>query len=237
MLTSYENTTRFLLANPSASTNLYSATAVDLAINIARSQIAGEAECIRALGTLTLTAAQQVYPFSSINVSSVSGAAGVFNIKQITVQVGSGATYVHPRSFQWFNQYFLAQVVPETGLPSLYAQYSQGVNGSIYLNPVPDNAYVLNVDCVCYPENLADDTTPEAIPYPWTDCVPFFACYYLYTSAQRMADADRMYKQYQLYIQRARNMSNPSVLTGIYPQSQDMTLPNKLGMQPSQGGG
>lgn len=239
-LNSYLAQTRRLLQNPPAPTNLYSTADLTVYINLARSQLAGENECIRAYATLAVITGNRVANFTAIDtgVSATTGIAGVFNLKQVSVQVGDGALFLRPRSFQWFNQYHLMNVVPETARPSVYSQYSQGVNGSIYVDPIPDQDYTLNVDAVCYPIALIDDTTVEAIPYPWTDCVPFFAAYYAYMGAQRQGDADLMMKRYSEFASRGRSMSNPSVLPHIYPQSQDVTLMNKLGVQPpKQGGG
>ena len=240
MLNFYISATQQLLQNPQAGNALYATSNITGWINLAHSQLAGENQCIRYYGTLDLPTASRVANFTSINTgaSATNGIQGVFNLKQVSLQIGSGAAFIRARSFPWFTQYHLMQIVQILGPPKVYAQYSQGVNGSIYVDPIPDQEYTLNVDCVCYPIPLVDDTTVEAIPYPWTDCVPFFAAWYAYMGAQRQADADLMYKRYQIYADRARSMSNPDVLTHLYPQAQDVTLQNKLGIDPrKQGGG
>ena len=239
MLNTYLTQTQALLQNPPAPTSLYSTANLTTWINLARSQLAGEAECIRYYATVTTTPSVQVIPFSSIStgVSAANGIQGIFNIKQASVQSGPGANYLRNHSFQWFNQYYLMLPVPNSTVPNNWAQYGQGVSGSIYVYPIPDAGYTLNLDCVCYPIPLVDDTTVEAIPYPWTDCVPFFAAFYAYMSAQRQADADLFYKRYQEYVGRARSMSNSSVLQQNYSQSQDPTLGNKIGVAPASGGG
>jgi len=237
VLNQYIAQTQALLQNPPASTALYTTAQLTSWINLARGQIAGENECIRVPASLSCVVAQRVYNFSAINTTAVSGVGGVFNIKQINVTVGDGAQILHPRSFQWFNQFLLSLTVPNSGQPKVWAQYAQGAAGSIYLDPIPDNTYTLNLDTVCLPVNLVDDSTVEATPYPWTDCVPFFAAYYAYLGAQRRGDADAMFKNYQEFAQRARGMSNSSVLKRIYPQSVDQTLPQKLGVSQGRGGG
>ena len=105
--------------------------------------------------------------------------------------------------------------------------------GSLYLDPLPDLTYVLNADCVCYPIPLVDDTTIEAIPYLWTDTVPFFAAYFALLSAQtqaRQEDAQRYYGYYKEFVERARNAANPSQLTYEYQGSVDPASINKLGV-------
>jgi len=93
---------------------------------------------------------------------------------------------------------------------------------------------------VCLPITLVSDGTAEAIPYPWTDAVPYFAAYLALLSAQspaRTADADRMMQRYELFMGRARQFSNPDVLRTEYLQSVDETVTNKLGLQAAGGGG
>lgn len=237
MLNAYLAQTQALLQNPAAPSNLYAPSQLTTWINLARGQLAGEAECIRYYASLDTVADQQVYPFADINTGtpSANGIGGVFNVKQITVNVAAGAQFIYNRSFQWFNLFFIAQPAPEPDIPTDWAQYSQGSTGSLYFNPIPDTIYALNLDCVCLPINLVDDTTVEAIPYPWTDCVPFFAAFYAYMSAQRQADADKMYQRYQQYVQRARGMSNPSVLKKNFAQAVDELSTNRLGIQSGRG--
>jgi hypothetical protein len=237
VLTSYEEATARLLQNPSAPTPLYATTDLDAYINVARGQLSGEAECIVAVGTLALTQGVQVYPFSSIvypSASSVSGIQGPLNIRQAWRVVGSGQTWITPRPWPWFSLYELSNPAPAQGPPVVWSQYGQGVNGTIYVSPVPDQSYTLNVDVPSYPITLVDDTTVEAIPYAFTDAVPFFAAYYALLAAQstaRQADADRMLQRYTQFVQRARSMANPSVLPFIYSQTGNPVSANQLGTQ------
>lgn len=238
MLTKYLLRTRQLLQNPAAPTPLYSDTDLTSYINQARGQLAGESESIRAMGTLALSESTQVYGFSAIDVSDVPGVQGVINSRMIWIQIGQGQVWMTPRPFEWFGLYELNQIVPKTGSPKKWAQYAQGVNGSIYVSPVPDQAYTLSIDTVCYPVDLVDDTTPEAIPYLWTDAVAYFAAYLALLAAQsaaRQADANRMFERYTEFVNRARRFANPSVLTYQYPQSGSPTRANQLGMQPAGG--
>jgi len=110
--------------------------------------------------------------------------------------------------------------------------------GSFYVSPLPDDVYQLNCNSVCYPISLIDDTTVEALPYFWTDAVPFFAAYFALMSAQtnaRMADAAQMYKgHYNEFMSRARRQSNPDVNTWMYKQAGDPAQGVKMGV--SKGG-
>lgn len=230
MLTTYLAQTRRLLQNPPAPISLYTTDDLTAYINTARGQLAGEGEAIRVYGTLAITSGTRVYQFSDIDVSSVAGVAGVYNVKQASVGVGDGRIALYSRSFPWFNQYLLNEVVPQTGRPVTWSQYGQGETGSLYLHPVPDDAYTLNLDCVCVPVDLVTDSTAEAIPFPWTDCVPYFAAYMAFMSAQRQQDAKTMMDRYEAFVDRARRMSNPTVLPFSYQQAPDPTRQNKLGL-------
>ena len=197
MLTAYLTRTQELLQNPVPSSPLYATTDLTSYINSARSQIAGESECIRVMGTLALMLGTQVYPFSSIVVTGTSGVSGVFTVRGATVAIASGQVWLTPRPFPWFQTYYLNNPVPQQATPRRYSQFGQGVSGSFYIDPVPDQPYTLSMDCACYPISLVDDTTAEALPFPWTDCVPYYAAYLALMSSQRTTDATAMWSQYQ----------------------------------------
>ena len=241
MLTVYETQTRALLQNPSAPTALYSTPDIDRWINIARGQLAGESEAIRVMGTIPTVASQQPYNFSDISIGtpSTSGVEGVIKINRVQYAVASGYRWVAPRAWPWFDLYVLNNPVPQAGPPTDWAQYAQGaapgdqgthLGGSFYINQ-PDTVYTLSCDCVCYPIKLADDTTPEAIPYLWTDAVPFLAACYALWSAQnnaRSADAERYFNTYTKFVERARQASNPSVNRWMYSQAGDPAQAAKM---------
>ncbi len=242
-LTSYQTDLTRLLQNPASPTNK------------ARGQLAAEAECIRIRAPLTAVISQQAYDFSSINtgVAATTGIQGVIHVRSLFYGVGTGQQWVTPRSWEWFELFNLNTPVPDSGPPTDWAQYGQGAappgtsmgagsaaGGSLYVDPLPDLNYTFTVDCVCFPIALVNDTTVEAIPYLWTDAVPFLAAYYALMSAQmqaRRADAEAYFNYYQTFLQRARQAANPSVLRSNYEQSADPVQLNKLGVQQSAGGG
>lgn len=250
MLDIYLTDTRNLLQNPTAPTSLYDTVSLTRWINIARGQVAGEGECVRVLGLLNTVVDQRAYSFSAIDVgtSSVTGVSGVIHVRDVLYGIGvNGYRKLTPRGWEWFQQFKLNTAVPVSNEPRSWSQYGQGAaspgatlsnaSGTFYLDPPPNDVYVLTLDCVCYPIPLIDNTTKEAIPYLWTDSVPFFAAYYAYLSAQsgaRQADAARMYEMYGTFLERARKAANPSVLRWQYQQATDPTQLNKIGLP--QGG-
>jgi len=254
-LTAYETQTRQLLQNPTAPTTLYSTTDIDTYINRARGQLAGEAECIRYQAALSTVASQQVYNFSAVNTgnSAINGIQGIIHVRTILLASGSGYIWLTPRSWEWFTQFHLNNTAPVNAQPTTWSQYAQGtappgasvgvgstLGGSIYLDPPPNGVYSLLLDCVCFPVALADNTTVEAIPYLWTDAVPYFAAYLALLSAQmqaRRADAEAYFNYYQTFVQRARQFANPDVMRPIYSQAEDPAKINKLGIVSKAGGG
>jgi hypothetical protein len=250
-LTAYETALQNLLQAPGAPATLYPTSNLDLWINTARGQLAGEGECIRAIGTISTVIGQRNYNFSAINfgVSATTGIQGALNVRRISYNVASGQAWMPPREWEYFDLYYMNNPVPTQGAPARWAQYGQGAatpatgsssTGSFYLDPPPDAIYTLNCDCTCYPIVLANDTTVEAIPYLWTDCVPFFAAYYAFLTSQtgaRQADAERMYGYYKEFLNRARMISNPSVNRSQYEQAADPASINKLGVQQRAGAG
>lgn len=243
MLTQYETNLQNLLQLPGAPTTLYPTATLDNWINIARGQLAGEGECIRAIGTIPTVANQSAYKFANINfgTSSVTGIQGAINVRRISYNSGSGTQWIPSRPWEWFDLFNLNSTAPVAGPPTVWAQYAQGgapqatggtpASGSFYIN-VPDTVYTLNCDCVCYPIPLATDMTIEALPYLWTDAVPFFAAYYAFLSSQtgaRAADAERMYGYYKEFMNRARTAANPAVNRYQFEQSSDPVIVAKLG--------
>lgn len=206
---------------------------------MARGQVAADGECIRLLGTLTASIGVNNYAFSAINTgtSSSNGIAGTLSVRAIRYASGTGTAWITPRTWDWFQEINLNNPVVVNGAPTTWTQFGQGsaptgssssaiVNstggGSFYLDPPPDSTYSLTLDCVCFPIALTNDSTPEAIPYLWTDAVPFLAAYYALLSAQmqaRRADAEAYYNYYMTYVAKMRKLSQPSVNRFTYEQT------------------
>jgi len=240
VLSDYVLQTQQLLSNPPAANALYATSDLQSYINRARGQLAGDSESIRNYATLPIVAGQRQYPFSAVELAApTAGIAGIFNIRYAWYLVGDGQKSLRARPWAWFAQYRLNNPTPPTGAPIVWSQYGQGDAGSIFVDPIPDVGYTLQLDTVCVPDTLVDDTSTEAIPYPWTDAVCYFAAYLAFLSAQsgaRQADADRMMQRYTEFKNKARVYSNPSILPYLYEQSPSPVRSSQLGLAPPQGG-
>lgn len=247
MLTAYQNATTRLLQNPAAPSPLYATADITTWINSARGQLAGESKAVRFMGSLALSVGVNAYPFSAITLTGGDAAAiqGVLDVETLWYQVGSGQKWIRPRPWGWFARYELSNPVPPSGPPKVWAQFGQGAaaqtspnpvgGGSLYISPLPDYTYTVPVDAVCVPVPLVDDTTPEALPYLWTDAVAYYAAYLALMSAQtnaRLEYAKTMFGMYEEFVARARRASTPMTLPGIYPQNPNPTRANQLGQAP-----
>lgn len=249
MLSYYTQQTQRLLQNPGAPTSLYQPSDLTSYINTMRGQLAGDGQCIRRTGTLVTTVGQRNYNFSDIVISDTS-VQGVLNVRRILYSVGQGNKYVTPRPWEWFELYSLNNPVPGSGPPRTWSVEQQGsagtgtitnegagtiISGTFWIDPMPDLQYTLSLECACYPIALTQDSDPEAIPYIWTDAVPFGAAWYALLSSQtsaRMQDAEKYLSYYQMYAERARRGTNPDVLKYQYEQQPNITLPNLVGITP-----
>ncbi len=256
MLTQYLALTSQLLQNPPAPTTLYTTVNLTNYINIARGQVAGEGKCIRAIGTVATIIGQRAYNFSSINFGTiaVTGIQGPINVCRVMYNVGSGQKWIKGKSWEWFDFQRFNNPVPGSGAPTEWAQLSQGSastgaitgegsgtisSGSFYVDPLPDLAYTLNCLCECYPQVLAADTDVEAIPYLWTDAVPYFAAYMALMASQtsaRLQQAQQLLQLYKIFMQRARAAANPDQNQYAFEQSGDPTMMGRLGVSPTGGG-
>ena len=247
----YMTRTRDLLQLPGTnSTSLYSDSDLLSFINISRGQIAGEGECIRQIATIQTVIGQQVYRFQDLNTGNpgVNGVQGIINIQSMACAIGTGQLYMTPRAWPWFNLYKLNNAAPKQGRPTEWTQYGQGTapsetgqanGGTFYVAKIPDDVYTLNCNSTCYPIPLVDENSVEALPYFWSDAVPFFAAYFALMSAQtnaRMADAATMYKgHYNEFMTRARQQANPSINRPIYAQAGDPAQAPKMGISKGAG--
>lgn len=98
-----------------------------------------------------------------------------------------------------------------------------GGNGSVWFSPTPSGILTLQIEASWTPVVLVDDTTLEALSYPWTDAIPYFGAYLAYQNAQRPTDAQKMLGLYNAFINAAR--------VGVTPQWSPTQFPNQKGIQ------
>lgn len=190
-------------------------------INDARVQIALSSESIRQPAQLLTVLGQQNYNFATMTFTAAptlpGGLAGVANVRGARLSMPNGGyRRLQTRAWEWFNTFYLSVPVPATGPPTIFARLQPGILGTLWVAPIPDGIYTLAIDAVGYPVPLVDDTTNEALQYPWTEAVQYFAAYLALLSAQRKSDADVMYQRYLSFEMRGTQLSTPSRLPANY---------------------
>lgn len=164
---------------------------------------------------------QEVYPFSYLNTfaQQTAGVQAVHGVLSVAVMQGAPGAYKPVlNNIAWgaLQAYCRSYSSLVSNYPYYWSQYGQGVNGSFYLYPIPSGTYPMDVDCYCLPIALINDSTVEAIPYPWTDAVPYYAAYLALLNAQRKEDAMGMLNDYKMKMMEGGGFSRPVVIPSYY---------------------
>jgi len=171
--------------------------------------------------SLTTVPGQEVYKFSTANTlaQTVSGVQSVIGVLSVACAWGANAAMkpiLQPMIWSEFQAYYRAYNNGMQNYPTLWSQYAQGVNGSIYVWPYPSQFSQMDWDCYCLPIDLVDDTTAEAIPYPWTEAVKYYAANLAYRDAQRPDDSKNMLAEYDATMKEARAVSETPFVPDYY---------------------
>lgn len=125
-----------------------------------------------------LNQGQEVYPFSSADMSSFPGVGPIYLIRSVSVLYSNWRYSLACPSFTSYQATLRSYPFQYQYVPFYCAQFGQGTNGSFYMYPLPSQAWQMEWDCQCLPIDLVDNLTPEAIPQPWQDAIPFLAAFY-----------------------------------------------------------
>jgi hypothetical protein len=141
----------------------------------------------------TLNEGQEAYPFSGIDLSYFPGVASVYFVRSASI-IYSNYRYSLPMyAFSTYQSLIRQYVASQYQyVPTFCSQFGQGVNGTLFMYPVPSQSYQLEFDCQCLPQDLIDNQSVEALPDPWTDCVGYWAAALAYLELQN-GNAARMY--------------------------------------------
>ena len=174
--------------------------------------------------SLTTNAGQEVYQFSTANTLAqaqtlLPGVSQVLGLFSVSIAWGANAAMkptLDYKTWSEFQAYYRSYNLGLQNYPTIWSQYGFGVTGSIYLWPQPSQPSQMDWDAYCLPVALVDDTTAEAIPYPWTAAVPYYAAELAYRDAQRTDDADKVHAEYERRVEEATVMSTPPVVETYY---------------------
>lgn len=200
-------------------------------INIGRGQIAVQGDCLPNYGTLEVAPPTQQYSFSQIQFPPGSGIAGPVALETINWDTPQGGQQPL-NAIEWarFNRFEQGHTTPTPSKPRVWTQFGQGGSGTLWVNTL-DGPYTLSIKARCYPVDLVDDTTPDALPYLWTDAVPWFAAfYYLSGNGQNPEMAAADLKVFQQFVTMARGGATPDTQPGQFTQGPDLLMNGRLGL-------
>lgn len=165
---------------------------------------------------------QEVYTFSSLTPLVATSGSGVESIHQVTSISLLWGTFRYTLAWTSFSKYQALVRSYSQGyqyIPAVFSQFGQGVNGSVYLYPIPNSVYQMEWDCCCLPTPLASDSDPEVIPFPWTQAVPYYAAHLALETIQTAAAAQRAeqrFQQFERHMKRARVFNAPHRVVNWY---------------------
>lgn len=136
---------------------------------------------------------QEVYPFSQVNLSPFPGVQSIYAIQSVSLLYSGFRYSLLCYDFSTYQALIRIWAQQWQYVPAVCAQYGQGSNGSFYMYPIPSQAYQMEWDCFCLPQDLITDLSVEVIPDPWTDAVAYWAASLCYMSLQNL-NAARFYE-------------------------------------------
>lgn len=213
MLTFYQQQTSRLLHDPN-NVNFPLAD-ITVYINIARGQIASQSQCVRSLDTVNLVSGTETYALPTTGTQAGTGPA--IAVLNISVPWGTYTPTMDHYSFSEFQAYFRLFSGTVSGFPECWAQLGDAQSGTVYFFPIPGQAFASLWDCAHTVAPLNTDSDPEAIPYPFTDAVPYFAAYLALVNAQRYNEAKAALTVFTMFMKSARSSVNPLFMGTQYP--------------------
>lgn len=162
------------------------------AVTITDSAGSGAEATANVSGINILNAGQEVYSFADADLSAYPGYGAVYMIKSVSL-IYSNYRYSLPcYSFSVYQAKIRQYPFQYQWVPTVCGQFGQGTSGSFYVYPLPSQAYQMEWDCFCLPEDLETNASTEALPEPWTKAVKFYAAHLAFLELQNMNAARAM---------------------------------------------
>lgn len=169
---------------------------------------------------LATVAGQETYLFSAastvLGTPTANGIGQVIGVQSVSVAWGALKPTLDYLDWSGFQAYCRSYNILSQNYPAVWSQYGSGVGGKAYLWPIPSLQSPMEMDCYCWPVDLVDDTTPDALPDPWGDAVQFRAGWYAYQNAQRREDKQFADQQYKQYLADNRSGTTPARVPSFY---------------------
>jgi len=152
-----------------------------------------------------LSQGKEVYNFSDADLSPFPGVSSIYAIQSVSILYSGFRYSLMCYSFSTYQALIRIWDNSWQYVPCVVAQYGQGTNGSFYMYPIPSQAYQMEWDAYCLPQDLITDLSVEALPDPWTDAVAYWAAHLCYLSLQNF-NAAKFYED--MFNRRCLGYSN-----------------------------
>lgn len=184
-LAQYLTETRRLLHD--ATGNYWSDSELTDYINDARNQVVGDTGCNRILQATTFLQGQEVYPYSVYPQG-----ASTIDILNVTLLWGNSRIVLGQMSFSEFNPKFRTYQNLQSR-PVVFAKFGQS---SLYIGPIPDQTYQVELDTVCLPAALVNVTDADTLVFPYSSPVAYYAAHKAKYKEQSYVESQTFHQEY-----------------------------------------
>jgi len=171
-----------------ANGNFYSDSELTDYINQGRVRLVRDTGCLRTYQTSSVVQNQEVLLTSSL--PSGTSTLDIINFNLIWGNTRIALQYLPFTDFNARLRYYQNYI----GRPIAYSMYGQT---SIYLGPVPDQTYSVELDTVIMPTALTTAAPTETIPDPYTTPVAFYACHKAKYKEQAYGESEIFSQEYK----------------------------------------
>ena len=171
-----------------ANGNFYSDSELTDYINQGRVRLVRDTGCLRTYQTSSVAQNQEVLLTSSL--PSGTSTLDIINFNLIWGNTRIALQYMPFTDFNARLRYYQNY----QGRPIAYSMYGQT---SIYLGPVPDQTYSVELDTVIMPTALTTSSPTETIPDPYTTPVAFYACHKAKYKEQAYGESEIFSQEYK----------------------------------------
>lgn len=188
-LSTYIGQVRSLLHDPNG--QFWTDPELTANINEARNRVAQDTKCLRTLVTsLTLPLGQETYV-----PQTFLGATGPYVIDVMGITIYLTNTRVKLQYYPYTR--FDALLRYWTNYQQWPIAFSRLGANTIYIGPVPNQAYPSDWDVAINPVPLASDADVETIPAPFQEPVQYYAAHKSKYKDQQMGEVEMFFKAYQ----------------------------------------
>lgn len=177
-----------------ANGNFYTDSELTDYINQGRTRLVRDTGCLRTYQTSSVVANQEILLTSTL--PSGSNTLDIINFNLIWGNTRIALQYMAFTDFNARLRYYQNY----TGRPIAYSMYGQT---SIYLGPIPDQTYSVELDTVIMPTALTNAAPNETIPDPYTTPVAFYACYKAKHKEQAYGESEIFNQEYKNQVRAA----------------------------------